>query len=110
MSTRSDRLVPATQVAIGGPTVLATVPAGQTWLVKSVRVCKAAADVPTLTLWLGTVDADGLLLGPLEMPAGKVGLHDAGWHVAEAGDVLAIELVDAPVTVRVSGTRLPAGP
>lgn len=93
-----------------GYTQLAIVPVGETWLVKSIRVTKLAGDLSTFALFLGTPDADGLLQPPYAMPADKLAVQDSSWHVGEAGDEIGIDLTGDPVTVRVSGTRLPAGP
>lgn len=93
-----------------GNVTLATVPAGETWIVKSVVIFIQAAGAPAEVRY--GIDSAGVRVDLLRAAAAvlndllRIGQED--WHVAAAGAALRIVNPGGAVTVRyhVSGAKL----
>jgi hypothetical protein len=105
MSVRSAVL------AIGKPaaatyTVLGTVPAGQTWILKSIVVLNRGAVADTVTVQgahAGAIAAN--LLNAAVLAAGASVAQDS-WLVLQPGDILAVYATAGVSDFWVSGTKL----
>lgn len=105
---RSKRFVDPTSPATTDPTVLATVPLGRTWLVKSIRLVNLTDDPQAFDLLVGPPPAAGWLFAGATIGPRAI-LTDETWWVAEAEDEIVIELENADaVSIMVSGAELGA--
>lgn len=105
MPVRSAPLARATLLTTAS-TVLATVPTGETWLVKAVDVYYPGATAATLLLWVRNIAADVTqVIVNRSFPSGDV-FHLELWLALTPGDQISAQAGAAGHRVWVSGTRL----
>lgn len=90
----------------GSPTILATVPAGETWIVKSVEVSPSGFGSSTVQVYLEDAGL-GLRALFIQQTIASLGVaHYSGWVVAEPGTDLVCNPTSVDQYVWISGAKL----
>lgn len=105
MTTRSSRL--AAGANFGGTLTVLTVPAGETWLLKSVIVYNRNAAAQDVTVFAvdHVIGSQGNIIRAIALGA-ATRAEWFGWMVLQPGDIVSIINANAQVDYWVSGTRL----
>lgn len=87
-------------------TTIGVVPAGQTWIIKSILAQAPVAVTGTIRIWVRdpAITGNGYLVN--RVPLSNENMQWEGWVVAQAGNELRISAADGQVHYWISGARL----
>jgi hypothetical protein len=107
MATRSKQLAAGSSTAaLGNQTVVYTVPAGSTTIVKDATLANEGAAAQSYNFSIFTAGGIQIFLAAVTSAAQYTITHWEGWAVAEAGDRVCVGCTAAGLEYLISGAEL----